>query len=65
MSKEANSLSDEVLCARAAIEDEARADAVAKQRGRWTVCDAVSALLDLDSFVEGDRGYRALPGTTT
>ena len=54
MSKEANSLLDEVWCARAAIEDEARADAVAKQHGRWTVCDGASALLDLDSFVEGD-----------
>ncbi|MCC6000073.1 MAG: biotin carboxylase [Pararhodobacter sp.] len=45
---------DAVLKARAALHDQARPEAVARQhaRGRWTVRQALSALADPDSFVE-------------
>ncbi|MGC3975645.1 MAG: carboxyl transferase domain-containing protein [Nitrospira sp.] len=58
---------DRALAARAAILDDARAEAVAKQhaRGRWTVREAADALLDDGSFVEyGGLARPAVRGMT-
>jgi len=55
----------QVLDARAAILDEARPDAVARQRkrGRWTARESVAGLLDAGSFVEyGGLARPAVPG---
>jgi acetyl-CoA carboxylase carboxyltransferase component len=62
---DANPLLDAVLQARAATLDAARTDAVARQhdRGRWTVREACTALLDDASFVEyGGLARPAVPG---
>ena len=56
-----------VLEARRAILDEARPDAVARQRkrGRWTAREALAALTDPDSFVEhGGLARPAVAGMT-
>jgi acetyl-CoA carboxylase carboxyltransferase component len=56
-----------VLEARRAILDEARPDAVARQRkrGRWTAREALAALTDIDSFVEhGGLARPAVAGMT-
>jgi acetyl-CoA carboxylase carboxyltransferase component len=67
MNDEPPPLLDQLLRARAAGRDEARAEAVEKQhqRGRWTVREAVAELLDPDSFVEyGGLARPAVPGMT-
>ena len=45
---------EQVRLARAALEDAARPDAVARQkkRGRWTAREGIAALTDAGSFVE-------------
>ncbi len=65
MTGEPDPLLEQVLRARAAVQDDARAVAVERQhgRGRWTVREAVAALLDAGSFVEyGGLARPAVPG---
>ena len=67
MSGDQPKLLDQVVQARAAIQDEARATAVERQheRGRWTVREGVAALLDPGSFVEyGGLARPAVRGMT-
>ncbi len=65
MTGEPDPLLEQVLRARAALQDDARVAAVERQhgRGRWTVREAVAALLDAGSFVEyGGLARPAVPG---